>query len=154
MELAREYGANAVTQVRTGGRRCIGRPKRVMWSLHAYWSSTAPAWQPRPRTGRRRCTGHPGPVEHGAEATAQAKNVWTPLHRVTLWCHIELARLLVEHGADATIQDKGGLTLLHGASRRGHVELARFLAEHGTEVQPSRLNILDTHSSEDPPSEK
>jgi ankyrin repeat protein len=47
-------------------------------------------------------------VEQGADATAQAKNGWTPLHGASFGGHVKLARFLVEHGADATAQTKDG----------------------------------------------
>jgi ankyrin repeat protein len=47
-------------------------------------------------------------LEHGAVATAQDGNGWTPLHWASSGGHLELARVLLEHGAVATAQDGMG----------------------------------------------
>ena len=58
----------------------------------------------------------------------------TPLHVVSIFGSVEIARMLIDAGADLNVQDKDGWTALHEAARNGQVEVARMLIDAGADL--------------------
>jgi ankyrin repeat protein len=55
----------------------------------------------------------------------------TPLHVVSIFGSVEIARMLIDAGADLNVQDKDGWTPLHDSARFGIVEIVRMLIDAG-----------------------
>ena len=73
-------------------------------------------------------------LEAGADANAQDKDGWTPLHWASSDGHEAVVQRLLEAGADASVQDEGGWTPLHWASSNGQEAVVQRLLEAGTDT--------------------
>ncbi|MBV1952710.1 MAG: ankyrin repeat domain-containing protein [Cycloclasticus sp.] len=71
-------------------------------------------------------------VSNGVNVNDKEKNSigWSPLHRASYHCYLEVARLLISKGADVNVRDESGWTPLHWASCRGHVKMVELLISH------------------------
>ena len=73
-------------------------------------------------------------LAHGAHATAQDSNLWTPLHYATGNSHTECVGVLLKHGADINSKADNGDTPLHLTAMFGHVDYFEQLVHSGAKT--------------------
>jgi ankyrin repeat protein len=79
----------------------------------------------------------------GADANAQEKLHWTPLHFAAANQHLDLVRILLGHGVNVNaIASTDNHTPLHKASSRRHVGIVRLLVEHGADVHVQDQSLM------------
>uniref|UniRef100_A0A1I7XJ33 ANK_REP_REGION domain-containing protein n=1 Tax=Heterorhabditis bacteriophora TaxID=37862 RepID=A0A1I7XJ33_HETBA len=75
-------------------------------------------------------------LEHGASATAAAKNGYTPLHIAAKKNQMDIASTLLQYhvNADPNAKSRAGFTPLHLAAQEGHREISAMFIENGSDV--------------------
>ncbi len=64
----------------------------------------------------------------------------TPLHKSSLYGHLEVTRLLLDRGGDPKAKDDVGSTPLHYSSGFGHLEVTRLLLDRGGDPKAKNNN--------------
>jgi ankyrin repeat protein len=72
--------------------------------------------------------------DYGSDVDACEMQSWTPLHVVSRYGYLDLARLLIDRGADVNSQKENHWTALHLASHKGHLDIAKVLIDPGADV--------------------
>jgi ankyrin repeat protein len=78
-------------------------------------------------------------LQHGADATARAKNPMKvmPLHSAAAAHNLATVRTLLEHGAPPNARQERGWTAIHEAAQNGDQALVKLLLKHGADRSPA-----------------